>query len=544
MHSPGQFEHYKNDVNDKSVHVGGLQRINTLDGYMVPLEIKNGLARMHMRPYTDDEWDTFPHVFFTSELEWDPSVLDHALDDDEQWFDAVSELEADPTMNLFDEFGNYRRRVIVQSSEVEQDIDDIIDRYVYSQEYQGGTRDVHQHEHADTQFDVEDDDPMDVPDLTSRAPRQVSSKEPDFNLLRPLFGWLSPDITKSTFSSTTQYGRLPTGTLLKNSYKSANPALNVHRRNESVACDFVYADVPAVDDGATSAVLFVGTDTMVTDVYGVKTDKQFVNTLEDNIRERGAPNKLVSDRAQVEISNKVQDILRTLFIGAWQSEPHQQQQNPAERRIQTIKNTSNRIMDRTGAPAFTWLLCLLYVCYLLNHTFNEGIKAVPLNKLTGSTVDISPLLRFWQKVYYKQAENTFPSESKEGVGYIVGISEHVGPMMTWKVLNADTNKVLYRSQVRPFDSKDINLRAELFGGEDDPTTKKFIKSRFDKNGGVGVRTTQHADIQSARSRWTHISNGQAGRWTTSQSQDRSAHRGFRKRRRAKPNPYQVLVQAS
>ena len=267
--------------------------------------------------------------------------MDHALDDDEQWFDAISELEADPTMNLFDEFGNYRRRVIVQSSEVEQDIDDIIDQYVYSQVYQGCTRDVHQHEHADKQVDAEDDDPMDVPDLTSRASRQVSSKEPDFNLLRPLFGWLSPDIIKSTFSSTTQYGRLPTGTLLKNSYKSANPALNVHRRNESVACDFVYADVPAVDDGATSAVLFVGTDTMVTDVYGVKTDKQFVNTLEDNIRERGAPNKLISDRAQVEISNKVEEILRTLFIGAWQSEPHQQQQNPAERRIQTIKNTTS-----------------------------------------------------------------------------------------------------------------------------------------------------------------------------------------------------------
>ena len=95
----------------------------------------------------------------------------------------------------------------------------------------------------------------------------------------------------------------------------------------------------------------------------------------------------------MEISNKVLNILRTLFVSAWQSEPHQQQQNPAERRIQTIKNTSNRIMDRTGAPAFTWLLCLLYVCYLLNHTYNETVKDVPLNKLTGSTMDISPLLR-------------------------------------------------------------------------------------------------------------------------------------------------------
>jgi hypothetical protein len=197
----------------------------------------------------------------------------------------------------------------------------------------------------------------------------------------------------------------------------------------------MYSDTPAVDDGSLSSVVFVGTRTLTTDVYGVKTDKQFVNTLDDNIRERGAPNKLISDRAQVEISKKVQDILRTLFISAWQSEPHQQQQNPAERRIQMLKTTSNRVMDCTGAPASTWLLCLLYVCYLLNHTYNTTIKGVPLNKLTGSTVDISPLLRFhfWQKVYYKQAKNTYPSESKEGLGHIVGISKHVGLMMTWKI---------------------------------------------------------------------------------------------------------------
>ena len=317
--------------------------------------------------------------------------------------------------------------------------------------------------------------------MVASVPRTQSNSVKDFNLLRPLFGWLSADIIERTYSMTTQYARLPTGTHLKRSFKSANPALNVHRRNESVACDIVYADESAVDDGATAAVLFVGTDTMVTDVYGVKTDKQFVNTLEDNIRIRGAPNKLISDCAQVEISNKVLDILRTLFISAWQSEPHQQQQNPAERRIQTIKNTTNQIMDRTGAPAHTWLLCLLYVCYLLNHTYNDTNRNVPLNKLTSTTVDISPLLRFhfWQKMYFKREENTFPSESKEGIGYIVGISEHVGPMMTWKVLTTDTLRVLYRSQLRPFDSHDINLRAGSSDGEVAPTTQKFIKSRSD-----------------------------------------------------------------
>jgi hypothetical protein len=117
-------------------------------------------------------------------------------------------------------------------------------------------------------------------------------------------------------------------TTLKKHYKSPFPAMNVHNCDEPVATDTVYSDTPAVDSGATSAQIFVATaETLLTDVYGMKTDKQFVNTLEDNIRERGDMPKLFSDRAQVEISNKVVDILRALFISSWQSEPHQQHQN-------------------------------------------------------------------------------------------------------------------------------------------------------------------------------------------------------------------------
>ena len=49
------------------------------------------------------------------------------------------------------------------------------------------------------------------------------------------------------------------------------------------------------------AQIFVGTQSMVTDVYPMKQQSQFVNTLEDNFRERGAMNKLISDSAKVEI---------------------------------------------------------------------------------------------------------------------------------------------------------------------------------------------------------------------------------------------------
>jgi hypothetical protein len=83
IHSCGQLEWYKNDVNDRSIKVpGGLQRIQTNDGYVIPISIQDGLPYVKMRPYTDEEWDTLPHVILTSDVNWDPAALDDTIDDD------------------------------------------------------------------------------------------------------------------------------------------------------------------------------------------------------------------------------------------------------------------------------------------------------------------------------------------------------------------------------------------------------------------------------------------------------------------------------
>jgi hypothetical protein len=85
IHSPSQLEWYKNDVNDKLVHVPrGLQRLTTLDGYIILLTIKDGLACLNIQPRTDHEYETLPHVFLTSKVEWDPTVLDHEFTDESQ----------------------------------------------------------------------------------------------------------------------------------------------------------------------------------------------------------------------------------------------------------------------------------------------------------------------------------------------------------------------------------------------------------------------------------------------------------------------------
>ena len=121
--------------------------------------------------------------------------------------------------------------------------------------------------------------------------------------------WLPIDVIKNTFEKTMQYYQMPMGAYLKKRYKSPFPACNVNCRNEPVATDTVYSDTPAIDSGITAAQFFVGTESMVCDVYPMQIDKQFVHVIQDNIRRRGAISKLISNRAQVEIRKKVRDIL-------------------------------------------------------------------------------------------------------------------------------------------------------------------------------------------------------------------------------------------
>ena len=74
--------------------------------------------------------------------------------------------------------------------------------------------------------------------------------------------------------------------------------MNVNRRDESVATDTIYYHTSATNYGSTCTKLFVGTKSLVYDVYLTKTDKMFVNTLECNICAQGAMSKLISDFSQ------------------------------------------------------------------------------------------------------------------------------------------------------------------------------------------------------------------------------------------------------
>ena len=218
--------------------------------------------------------------------------------------------------------------------------------------------------------------------------------------------------------------------------------MNVHRCDKSVATDNIHYDTSVIDDCPTCAHLCVGIKSPFSDVYGMKIDKQFVNILDVTIYAQVAMSKFIIDHAKPEFINRAQSILISLFIGYRKSEPHFRHKNFSGCLYQKVKLLSDAIIDHIGSYAYTWLLDLIY-------THDYGISGILITKYTGSTADIVPSLRFyfWKPVYYKVDESDFPSHSTEHFGHWVGIAEHVGHYITFKVFTDDTQNIIFHSNV-------------------------------------------------------------------------------------------------
>ena len=122
--SCGQVEHYGNKVDDRSMKVGGSQCVRTLDGYIIPLNIHNGLVYLPIKPYTEEEWITLAHVVMTGPGRWDPKALDNALTQCEDWRTVIANQDQGLCPSPFDERGNHRFREPTPHYSIEEDIKD------------------------------------------------------------------------------------------------------------------------------------------------------------------------------------------------------------------------------------------------------------------------------------------------------------------------------------------------------------------------------------------------------------------------------------
>ena len=239
---------------EKSVRVGGKQCITTLDGYSFPLKCTGGLMYLSIigKP-TDEELVKCPSVHLTSIHEWDPSVLDYSHpegDGEPLW--ACDSQHIDLIDPNFDTHGFYTKRIINPLSSLD---------------------------------DIQQNPPMALSSSKSTIQankHDVKPETPDYDKYRPYFGWVNTHTIRNTFKNT-QWEASTESYPMKRHLKSRNPALNVPRRHEVVAIDTVYSDTPAVESSVKQTQHFVGKESLVSDICPMRSGKQFVNTLEDNI---------------------------------------------------------------------------------------------------------------------------------------------------------------------------------------------------------------------------------------------------------------------
>ena len=129
-------------------------------------------------------------------------------------------------------------------------------------------------------------------------------------------------------------------------------------------------------------------------------------------------------------------------------------------------------MNTSGCPAFCWLLCLQYICVVLNHLASPTLQGIcPVQALQGTTPDVSFMLHFsfYEPVYYRidssEPDLNFPSSSNEKKGYWVGFADNQGDSLTWRILTEDTHKIIIHSGVHSALRTTTNQRLASPSGE-------------------------------------------------------------------------------
>ena len=167
IHSSGQIEWFKNSVDDRSVQVGGKQRICTIDGYAMPLTCRGGLMYLSLlgKP-TDKDLGRYAAVHLTEPHAWYLSVLDYTHpsgDGEPPWSnDPIERFAFDPN---FDEFGDYTQRAIQTLSNLDDSSSTLTPCPTFMD---------NQHEFRTYQHDV-------------------THEAPDYEKFRPYFGWVNVD---------------------------------------------------------------------------------------------------------------------------------------------------------------------------------------------------------------------------------------------------------------------------------------------------------------------------------------------------------------
>jgi hypothetical protein len=207
------------------------------------------------------------HFKNTVDVPWNVAVFNCTLSDKAEWYKNTSDWSPHLSNSIFDLKGNYNNDYNVQIHDLLRlnDVNATIYQDDYDQELS-----IAAAESTNLVNGIQADG-----SCTNIGPVKTRRKI-NYKALRPFFLNVKAEVVRQTITNTTQFAHnILAGPNMMKTYKSPFPACNVHRRNEAVATDTIMSQVPAVDNGGIKvAQIFVGRDTLVCDVYGLRSESQ------------------------------------------------------------------------------------------------------------------------------------------------------------------------------------------------------------------------------------------------------------------------------
>ena len=141
----------------------------------------------------------------------------------------------------------------------------------------------------------------DIVDQLLLKPRGTKPTQMCHEAMKPFFAYLSTSRIKKSFETCFHYMKIPPSRYLCRCHRSPNPVANYYCWSEIDCTNTIFGDVPAVDNGATTAQLWVGRSSKFTTVHALQglTEEDILLTLQDRIRNHGAPEYIAANNAAV-----------------------------------------------------------------------------------------------------------------------------------------------------------------------------------------------------------------------------------------------------
>ena len=85
-----------------------------LNGYIIPLDIQDGLPYMPLHVPTNNELDTLLNIILISDMEGDSCVIDNLKSNDPDWISKIKEPPIPAMDSPFNEYGDYHNITVAK----------------------------------------------------------------------------------------------------------------------------------------------------------------------------------------------------------------------------------------------------------------------------------------------------------------------------------------------------------------------------------------------------------------------------------------------